>query len=364
MPQKSTVLIFTTAYRPFIGGSEIAIEEIVRRLPNVFFDILTPRKHLSLPRMERFENGCIHRLGLGLPIDKFLFPILGWFVSLRLRPALIHAYQASHAAGAAWLYKWTHPKTPFILTIQEGKNLKRQFFLIRFFRKLIVLRADRVTAISRYLAEYVRELRPNVPVTIIPNGVDVQRFAANLPDQKNIDVITVSRLVAKNGIMDLVEAISILKQAGHSMRTLIIGDGPMKSQIRRRISQLGLENEVILAGEVSNQELPQQLVQAKIFVRPSHSEGLGISFLEAMAGGLPIIGTPVGGIHDFLHDKETGLMCRVGDPSDLAEKIKMLLADESLRERLAAAGRDLVRTRYDWRMIASQMGAIYHEYGI
>jgi len=96
-------------------------------------------------------------------------------------------------------------------------------------------------------------------------------------------------------------------------------------------------------------------------VRPSRSEGLGVSFLEAMAAGLPIIGTPVGGIPDFLKDGETGLFTKVDDPEDLAKKIELLFSDEALRQKLVRNGRKLVEEKYQWSKIARDMGKIFKE---
>ena len=98
---------------------------------------------------------------------------------------------------------------------------------------------------------------------------------------------------------------------------------------------------------------------ADLFVRASRSEGLGSAFIEAMAAGLPIIGTPVGGIPDFLKNEETGLFCEVGDPKDLAEKIILLFNNRQLREKLIKNGLELVRAKYDWDKIAEKFREIY-----
>ena len=79
------VLVFTTAFKPFVGGSEIAIEEIVRRLPDIFFDIITPKMRKGLAIMECSANYCIHRVGSGWIGDKFLFPIAGFFKARTLQ---------------------------------------------------------------------------------------------------------------------------------------------------------------------------------------------------------------------------------------------------------------------------------------
>jgi glycosyltransferase involved in cell wall biosynthesis len=88
---------------------------------------------------------------------------------------------------------------------------------------------------------------------------------------------------------------------------------------------------------------------------------LGNVFLEAMATGLPIIGTPVGGIPDFLIDRKTGLFCQIKNPQSIAQKIKEILEDDNLRKHLAKNGLRLVREKYDWDKISQKMNKIYHQ---
>ena len=138
----------------------------------------------------------------------------------------------------------------------------------------------------------------------------------------------------------------------------LIAEGNSK-ELKTKSSLLGLENNIEFIGEVPNDLLPQYLAKASIFVRPSLSEGLGIAFLEAMAVGLPVIGTLVGGIPDFLKDSETGLFCKVSDPKDLAEKIVRILKDEQLREKIVINARALIVQKYDWNIIANKLSQIY-----
>ena len=112
-------------------------------------------------------------------------------------------------------------------------------------------------------------------------------------------------------------------------------------------------------GEKNYSEIPRYLKTADLFVRSSRSEGLGNAFIEAMAAGLPIIGTPVGGIPDFLKDGETGLFCEVDNPKNLAEKIMLLLNNGELREKLIKNGLELVREKYDWNNIIKKFREIY-----
>ena len=104
--------------------------------------------------------------------------------------------------------------------------------------------------------------------------------------------------------------------------------------------------------------MPAYLWMSDIFIRPSLSEGMGNSFIEAMAAGVPIIGTRVGGIPDFLVDGETGLFCEVRDSQSIADKINILLSDEALRQSLIANGRKIVSEKYNWDGIAGRMKGI------
>src|SRR3989338_8723846 len=365
MTEKSRrIFIFTTAYRPLIGGSEIALEEMVRHLPDIFFDIVTPRHKRAFLAKECGSNFCVYRVGFGLGelIDKLAFPCLGALKAFRLmfkhKYTALHAYQASYGGGAAWLVKTFVPKIKFILTLQEGKGLDKQSWGIKFFRNLIIKKADAVTAISVYLADFARNVIPKAIISVIPNGVDTEKFKPGGNPEKNT-LITVSRLVPKNGVGDLVKAMKKVLDEIPDAQFIIVGVAPLCKYYELRIKNYGLEDQIKMIGGVSYDETPDYLHQARIFVRPSLSEGLGSAFLEAMASGLAVIGTPVGGIPDFLKDGETGLFCKPGNPDDIADKMIKLLKNDELRNRLIDNGRRLVQEKYRWDIIASKFQDIY-----
>ena len=369
MAKISSVLILSTAYLPQIGGSELAVKNITDRLPDIQFDLITLRSSKNFPACEKIGNVNIYRVGDRIGFFSFLLPKNFFPISVFLKARqlilkngrydIIHAYQASQAAGGGWLLKWIYPKTPFLLTVQEGKDLNRQQWLLRFFRYFIFKKADAVTVISNYLAQYVRSQNSKASISVIPNGVDVAKFKPE-GEHNSKTIITSSRLVEKNGIGDLVDAIAIIKKESPDIKLLIVGSGKQAKELKTKSSLLGLENNIEFMGEVSNDLLPQYLVKASIFVRPSLSEGLGMAFLEAMAAGLPIVATPVGGIPDFLKDGETGLFCKVGDPEDIAAKINRILSDDNLRNRLILNGRRLVEEKYTWGKIADQFKNLYN----
>ena len=203
-------------------------------------------------------------------------------------------------------------------------------------------------------------------IEVVPNGVDLSNFRQNL-SAENIEnirsklglvkedkvVVTISRLVYKNGVDTLVKAIKDLP-----VKVLIIGRGAWEIKLKTLAQELGVKDRVLFLGYIGQKDLPQYLKLADVFVRTSRSEGLGSAFLEAMAVDVPVIGTKVGGIPDFLKEGETGLFSEVNNPSDLAAKIRILLADENLRQKLIKNGRELVLRDYDWRPIAEKMKLI------
>ncbi|TSD02215.1 MAG: glycosyl transferase, group 1 [Parcubacteria group bacterium Athens0714_24] len=211
-------------------------------------------------------------------------------------------------------------------------------------------------------------------VEVIPNGVDVEkfrkssfqkslnpiRFANGAPPPTIFEndfcyIITVSRLVKKNAVSDIIEALRFLPE---NVKLLIVGDGPEKEKLELQVISYKFQDRVKFIGELSQNELPKYLATADIFVRPSLSEGLGNAFLEAMAAGLPVIGTKVGGIPDFLHDNETGLFCEVNNPQSIAEKVKLYLENDDLRGKIITNAQKLVLEKYDWNQISAKMEKI------
>ena len=201
---------------------------------------------------------------------------------------------------------------------------------------------------------------------VIPNGVDIARFTAPQDtsalsalrtqwgvSQEDILVVTASRLVLKNGTDDLIRALTFLPK---NYKLIIAGDGDDRDKLRVLTQQKQLTERVVFLGGLSHEKLPSVLKACDIFCRPSLSEGLGISFLEAMAVGLPIIGTPVGGIPDFLQDGETGVFCQPRDPESIAKAVLRIQNVPGLRDTLIVRGSALVSESYNWENIAEDIG--------
>ncbi|MFA6171784.1 MAG: glycosyltransferase family 4 protein [Patescibacteria group bacterium] len=399
------ILIFSTAYLPFIGGAELAVREITNHLaakvkngqPKYGFDLITSRLDRKCRRRERIENVSVFRVGFGNRFDKFLLPFLGLIKAVRLNRKnsyeIIWAVMASQGGITASFFKLIFPKKIMLLNMQEGdseEHLRRYSLgsdtlfkiFVQPFHRLVIKKADSITAISNDLGKRAKNSGAGCDIKIVPNGVDINKFERKNPPplSEELEIIynlkaslgilkdekiitTVSRLVKKNGLEDLIRGIKLLadSEAGEnsSFKLLIIGTGELEKILKSMVRESGLENKVIFIGKVPNDEVPKYLWISDIFIRPSLTEGLGNVFLEAMAAGLPVVATPVGGIVDFLKDGETGVFCRPGDPQSIKESLVRILNDETLKQKLAANGKKLVREKYDWDIIASKMDDIF-----
>lgn len=383
MTNMKNILIFSTAYLPFVGGAEIAVKELTDRISGCEFDLITARLDRKLAKFERLGRVNVHRLGFGSKFDKFLLPFLGLWQALRLDKdrhyQIIFSLLASQASIAAAWFKVFCPGKKLILNLQEGdeeEHLKRYALgsdwlynlLIRPWHLKVFKKADLAIAISGYLKQRALTAGVKCPVEIVPNGVDVKKFSIFNPpaggqfsnkDLKNKlgigndekIVITASRLVKKNAVGDIIKSLAYLPD---SVKLLILGNGPDRKMLEDLAEELKLADRIIFQGAYANDDLPRYLALSDVFVRPSLSEGQGISFLEAMAAGVPVIGTPVGGIPDFLIDGETGLFCQVGSPKSIAEKVKILLDNNELADVIITNAGNLVKKNYDWNLISEK----------
>lgn len=360
----------------------MAAEEITKRLTarGFSFDLLTSNLDGKQKKEEVVGGVRIFRVGSGA-LGKILFPFTAFWRAKKLHRQNHYdstwAIMANYAGFAALFFKIFHPTVPFVLTLQEGDpipEIERKVWFVWPIFKMIFLRADKITAISNYLAEWGKEMGAK-KVEVIPNGVDAVKFQkrGELGLKKDdVVLITTGRLVKKNGVKDIIAALKFLPE---NVKLLIVGIGSLEENLKRKAKSEKLEDRIKFAGFVVPEKIPEYLWSGDIFIRPSLSEGMGNSFIEAMAAGLPIIGTPVGGIPDFLFPPEssrlnlgsekrfnlipTGLFCEPNNPQNIAEKVKSLLADNSLRQKIIANAQKLVAEKYDWNIIAEQMRLIF-----
>jgi glycosyltransferase involved in cell wall biosynthesis len=190
---------------------------------------------------------------------------------------------------------------------------------------------------------------------VIQNAVDVDAAPRARNDGDPPRIVTVGRLAWPKDPHTLVRALARVRVRPYS--ALIVGDGPEQAGVEAEVRRLGLESAVQLCGP--RHDVPDLLARSDVFVLASRSEGGPISILEAMAAGLPVVASDVGGVGELVAEGTTGILVPPADPDALAAALDRLLADPELRRRLGAAGLERARERFDLNALRSAHLELY-----
>jgi glycosyltransferase involved in cell wall biosynthesis len=247
-------------------------------------------------------------------------------------------------------------RVPAVIHTRHGRSVylsRRQGFLVRAAAAL----ADRFVCVSEDSADLSRRqgLAAGRVVTI-PNGIDVGRFAYSGP-RAGGPVVTVARLTPEKDIACLVRAAEIAGRTDTSFAVEIAGDGPCLESCRQLARDLGVEPRVRFLGRV--QDVAGLLARASLFAMSSLSEGIPLALLEAMARGLPVAATNVGGIHEVVVEGETGLLVPSGDPVSLARSMLRLHKSPAEAQQMGLKGRQRVERDFDVRRMVARYEDLY-----
>lgn len=283
-------------------------------------------------------------------------------------PALLHLHLSMRASfwrksvfmGLALLFR-----VPYLIHLhgsefqvffeQESSAFGR--WIIRAF----FARSAAVIVLSGQWREWVQTNCPANRIKVIYNPVQIiWPHERDFHETNNATVLFLGRLGQRKGAYDLVEAFSRIAHEFPRASLILAGDGEIDA-VKARIDKLGLRERISCPGWVTGELKDRLLYSATVFVLPSYNEGLPMSILEAMAHGVPIITTPVGGIPDAISDGLTGLIVAPGDVESLSLAIKCLLSDAPLRARLGNASIALVRQRFAVTAIVERLRAVHAE---
>ncbi len=393
------VLIFSLSYYPKqVGGAEVAIKEITDRISpeDIEFHMVTNRYDSTLSKESREGNVFVHRIGMTnreptmadlkkfpLRYTKYWYQFGAFFAANRLQRRYrfdgVWAMMAHSCGVPAGLFKTFHPKVKYLLTLQEGdppeyiEKLARPIWPLfkRGFTK-----ADALQPISSFLLAWGRRMGFKGESEVIPNAVGAEHFSQMVSAEErqtfrtslgvkedDILLVTTSRLVHKNATDDTIRALAFLPERVHFV---VYGVGPDEEMLRRLAKEEGVERRVHFMGQISHAAMPRALKSCDIFIRPSRSEGMGNSFVEAMAAELPIIATQEGGIADFLFDesrnpekKTTGWAVDTDSPQQIAEAVKDILNRPEKVAQVVMGAKKLAFEKYDWNLVAGRMQALF-----
>ncbi len=286
-----------------------------------------------------------------------------------------HVYMPSCLAGmVAKKYK-----KPFIVTQHntfiDYKSLLNIMEHLNDFTigKSVLKRADRIFTVSKETKKYVLRLGADKSKTsVMYNGVDTDIFhptnkgesrkKLGLPKKRKI-IFSVRRLVYKNGLDTLIESAALVTRDNPDILFVVAGKGPSRKLIEDHIKELGIEDNIKLTGFVPDKLLPVYYNAADYFVLPSASgEGLPLVLFEAMACGLPVIATTVGGTPEIINHMKNGVLVPPRNPEAIAEALSKLIAEEELGKSIGEEARKNVEDRFTWEENVRQLQETYREF--
>ena len=293
---------------------------------------------------------------------------------IRRKVTLVHSHwllpQGFTAALSAGLLG-----IPHVTTVHGGDVFALQGAISRICKRLVLRRADAVTVnSSATLAAVVRLTRSTRELVRIPmgasaNGVGdaagVRRIRARFRRGDGPLLVFVGRLVEEKGVGDLLDAVALLRSSRPGVSLLVVGDGPHRASLEQQAARLGIDERVEFCGWLAPDHVRQHLCAADIFVGPSRPapdgwvEAQGLTLIEAMLAGVPVITTSIGGIADAIRDGETGLAVLPGSPRQIAHAINRLTGDPALAGRLSRAARELALREFTREVSASRFSGLY-----
>ncbi len=260
-------------------------------------------------------------------------------------------------------------RVPLVM-IQEKYFVSRKALMAPLHRLMLksvcrfVWRASgRIIAHSRAAAGFlVRNGAPHEKVDYLPLGVDVEKFSPPKARSRSdsIKLLSVARLTDHKGLEYLLEAVHILSERGVRIALRVVGDGPLRSVLETMTREMSIGDLVTITTHVDHSRMKEVYGSADIFVLPSVVEVFGVSVLEAMACGMPVIVTNIGGLSDLPQAEENGFIVEPRDPHALAEAIEKL-KDDDMIERMGRRSREIALERFDWAKLAEEYGSVFRD---
>lgn len=364
------------------GGTEIAAYNLAVKMAergnqvDVFTTSIDSRDSIEL-----YPNLRVHRNATSLKIASANPSIKLVYAPLKYDVDIVHAHSPIPYSDLPALIYAKRKKVPFLLTYQfdgqeTGGSFARNSGVLLYNRLFINRVLDAAQIIIATTKSYSNESpflrRFKDKVVVIPNGINIDevttqftkheaRKALNLPENNPI-ILFFGSLVTYKGPDILLDAFKIVKTKFPDVKLIFAGRGQLQEYLRVKAVKMGLDNDVTFAGFVPDELKPLYFKSADIFSLPSTNlaESFGIVNLEAMAAGIPIVASKIGGIPDIVKQGENGLLAEPCNSQSLANEISQLLEDEHLRARMGADGLAKVQD-YSWDIIAKRTEDLYKE---
>lgn len=345
-----------------IGGAEQVVVNLVTGLPKEEF----------IPTVCALEGGPLIQVLKERGIDTFIinkkYPFDFGFLLFLINLIKKRGIQLIHTnLLVSSIYGWIAAKLlklPVVITI-HGENIFNLQHGGNIF-PFIVRHSDSLIAVSYQLRAYIDEYRKIKNAKVVYNGIDTDRFNGNLSRTKvraglgllpdDLVIGTVGGLRPAKNHSVLFSAFKKVKEVNSRIKLMIVGDGPLFESLRSLVRSLKLEESVLFTGE--RRDIPELLTVMDIFVLPSLFEGLPISLIEAMASGLPVVASRVGGIPEVI-EKNNGILVQPDDTEGLKDALLTLLNDEETRIAMGKENRKRVKAHFSLSKMTAEYESVY-----
>lgn len=394
---KNRVVLVTTYYRPIVGGVESNAERLARYLAGDAFGVrlVTKRVTRELPDKEADQGVLIERIGpFGDRSSAGKWQLAPFVAAWLIRHRSVYDIVSCidyRGVGIAALLARAITGRPVLLQAQtagvlSGDNadaalsrwgVKANGSVARAIKRPIRALYGRANAIACIGREIEREALacgiPRERVHFLPNAIDMSRFRP-ATDKDDVDTLRrqlnvpagavvclyVGRLSREKGLMDLMEAWRLLQPA----QAILLVAGPdmdghpwnVGPAAREFAGRHGLDSTTRFLGSIA--DVAPLLRAADVVVQPSHFEAQGLSAIEALASGVPVVASAVGGLLDFVVDGENGLLSPPQTPAALADRLRAIVSDSALRRRLSGRARVSVATEYDEQVVFARFASL------
>lgn len=373
------ILMLNNEFPPLGGGTGTVNQAILNQLsssPDLEIDLIT-----SSPNNVYESVAFNKRIDIfKIPVDRFdihhasnkeliLYAVRSFFFGLRKHRErkfdMCLAWSAVPAGASALALKKISG-LPYILRV-SGPDIpgfeQRYRNLYPFLKPLIqAIWKNAETVISKCSAEaeMIYEIDPNIEVTIIPNGVDTDRFIPGepIPDDGPLKLLCVARLIKRKGQHHLIKAVKQISDQGVDITLDLVGSGDTEGEYRELVESLQVQDQIEFRGYISREEIPNFYAQAHVFVLPSYNEGMSVATLEAMACGLPVVVSRTPGTEELVREGENGFTFEWGDIELLTQLLLKLDSDRALARQMALESR-MQAKKFSWDSSAKKFDLLF-----
>ncbi|RKY08253.1 MAG: hypothetical protein DRP66_04965 [Planctomycetota bacterium] len=369
------LLMSNYEFPPVGGGAGQANLNLLREFAgrdDITIDLVTSAPQRGLVVEQFAPNITIHKVGVKKKNLHFWrrTEVLEWLIKAgshyrrlvrRGRYDLAHGF---FAFPTGWLCYRHASEMPYIISLRgsdvpgHNSRLGVDYTLLAPLFRRIWKSASVLVANSKGLAAAAAEFMGQLPVDVICNGVDAERFYPD-PEKKlasPFGLLTVSRLSATKHIDLLIRSVGLLNEQGFDVQLSIAGDGALMYSLNNLARRLRLTDRVNFVGRVEPEDIGQLYRNSHIFVMSSTREGMSNAMLEAMASGLPIVTTRCQGVEELITDN--GIVLEDSTPESIARAVRRLLDDRRMYERMCVAARKRAEI-FSWRHVADEYRKCY-----